>query len=311
MAEKTTALKVRAGLGLGVGRLVEGRDDMAEIADTLEGLGFDSLWTSEVLGSHAPDALTALAFVAGRTDRLKLGTSVLAAPGWPPTRLAKVMATIDQLSGGRFFPVLGLGTNDPDALAAQGIDRGDRASMLDELVPLLRDIWSRDVVNHAGRHYTVTDYRPHMHPVRRHISVWLGGRSPSELRRTGRLGDGWLASFATPDEVADSIAVIEQSATDAGRTVPIDHYGALLLYSLDHAADDVRDFIRWRRPDQPLADVFPEGPDAINALLRRFVAAGATKFVLVPAARPRSWSAELTQLMKEVTYVRDDVEVMR
>lgn len=311
MAGQTATLKVRAGLGLGVGRLVESRDDMAEIADVLEGLGFDSLWTSEVLGSHAPDALTALAFVAGRTDRLKLGTSVLAAPGWPPTRLAKMMATIDRLSDGRFFPVLGLGTNDSDALAAQGIERGDRASMIDELVPLLRDIWSRDVVNHVGRHYNITDYHPHLHPVRRRISVWLGGRSPSELRRVGRTGDGWLASFATPQEIAESIPVIERAAAEADRTVPIDHYGTLLLYSLRRADDDVREFIRWRRPDQAVAEVFPEGPDAINDLLRRFVDAGATKFVLVPAARPQSWTAELSQLMEEVSYVRDDVEVMR
>jgi probable F420-dependent oxidoreductase len=284
---------------------------MSEIADALEGLGFDSLWTSEVLGSHAPDALTTLAFVAGRTDRLKLGTSVLAAPGWPPTRLAKVMATVDQLSDGRFFPVLGLGTNDADALAAQGIDRGDRASMLDELVPLLRDIWGQDVVNHVGRHYSVLNYRPHLHPVRRRISVWLGGRSTSELRRVGRIGDGWLASFATPDEITESISVIKQSAANADRSVPVDHYGTLLLYSLRRADDDVRDFIRWRRPDQPLEDVFPEGPDAINALLRRFVDAGATKFVLVPAARPESWTAELARLMEEITYVRDDLEVAR
>ncbi len=304
-------MKVRAGLGLGVGRLVEGRADMVEIADSLESLGFDSLWTSEVLGSHAPDALTALAFVAGRTTRLKLGTSVVAAPGWPPARLAKVMATIDQLSAGRFFPVLGLGTNDADALAAQGIERGDRASMIDELVPLLRDIWSQDVVNHVGRHYSVVNYRPHLHPVRRKISIWLGGRSRSELQRVGRLGDGWLASFATPEEIAESVGVIERSAKEAGRTVPIDHYGTLLIYSLRRAPDDVRDFIRWRRPDQRIEDVFPEGPDALNALLRRYVDAGATKFVLVPAARPRSWTAELSQLMEEITYVRGDVEVAR
>ena len=307
----SNTFKVRAGLGLGVGRLVEGRNDMAEIADTLDGLGFDSLWTSEVLGSHAPDALTTLAFVAGRTTRLKLGTSVLAAPGWPPTRLAKAMATIDQLSDGRFFPVLGLGTNDADALAAQGVQRGDRAPLIEELVPLMREIWSQDVVNHTGRHYTVMNYQPHLHPVRRNISVWLGGRSRAELRRVGRLGDGWLASFATPDEIAEAIPVIEDSASSVGRTVPNDHYGVLLLYSLRPADDEVRDFLRWRRPDQSVENVFPEGPDAINTLLRRYVDAGATKFVLVPATRPQSWTAELSQLMEEITYVRENTEVSR
>ncbi|EHB48707.1 Luciferase-like, subgroup [Mycolicibacterium rhodesiae JS60] len=295
---------VRAGLGLGVGRMVEGRSDLIEIVDLLEELGFDSLWTSEVLGSHAPDALATLAFAAGRTERLKFGTSVLSLPGWSPTRLAKYMATLDQLSAGRFFPVVGLGTADADALAAQGVDRRDRGPMTEEMIPLLRRIWASDVVNHVGDHYQVQNYRPHIHPMRRGLSVWLGGRSAPELQRVGRLADGWLASFATPAEIACSVPIIEEAAAVAGRTIDSDHYGTLLLYSLRKVDDNVRDFIRWRRPDQPVGEVFPEGADALNALLESFVAAGATKFVLVPAARPDSWEAELAALMEHVTYVR-------
>ncbi len=303
------SVKVRAGLGLGVGRLIEGRDDLVEVVDTLEGLGFDSLWTSEALGSHAPDALATLAFAAGRTERLKFGTSVLSVPGWAPLRLAKFMTTLDRLSAGRFFPALGLGANDPDALNAQGVPRSDRGSMTEEMIPLLRRLWAEDVVDHDGKHYHVHDFRPHIHPIRRGLSVWLGGRSANELRRAGRLADGWLASFATPDEIAGSIPVVRGAAEAAGRQIPDDHYGVLLLYSLRPVDDGVREFIRWRRPDRRIAELLPESPEALNALLEQYVRAGATKFVLVPASRPESWKRELNKLMEHIAYVRDDVRI--
>jgi probable F420-dependent oxidoreductase len=296
--------KIRVGLGLGLGRLVKGRGCLTEIVDTLEALEFDSLWTSDVPGSHALDPLTVLTFAAARTQRLKLGTAVLPVPGLQPARLAKAMASLDILSDGRFFPVLGLGTADSDALGAQGVTREDRGPMTEEMLPLLRRIWAEDVVDHDGRYFHLTHYRPHIHPVRRSIPLWLGGRSSSELRRTGRLADGWLASFARPDEVSESIQVIEAAAAEAGRAIASDHFGALLLYTLEPVTEEVSDFVRWRRPDCMISDVFPVGAEAVNRLLTKFVAAGATKFVLIPAVRPASWTRELEELRDVVSYVR-------
>lgn len=300
----TAGLRCRVGLGLGVGRLIEDGRDLAAIVDSLEGLGFDSLWASEVLGSHAPDPVAALAFAAARTSRIKLGTSVMVAPGRTPAHLAKEAASLDLLSGGRFFPVLGLGAPDSDALAALGVDRCDRGPMCEEMVPLLRRIWAEDRVDHQGRYFRLDDYRPHLHPVRRDMPVWLGGRSDRELRRAGRLADGWLASFAAPDEVERSIPVVQGAAVAAGRRIEEDHYGVLLLYSLEEADNDVDEFLEWRRPDRAKSEIFPEGPEAMVELLRRFAAAGATKFILVPAARPASWEHHLADVA-EVLYEVD------
>ena len=292
----TSAVACRVGFGLGVGRLVDGACDVAQIVDALDDLGFDSFWVSEVLGSHAPDPVAALAFAAARTKSLKLGTSVMVAPGRSPAMLAKQAATLDLLSNGRFLPILGLGTADADAVQPTGVSRSDRGPITDEMVPLLRRLWAEDLVVHDGHYFKLDGYRPHIHPRARKLPLWLGGRSNTELSRVGRLGDGWLASFATPDEVFDSIPIVQSAAAAANRSIDDDHFGVLLLYSLSPVPPEVDEFIRWRRPDRSKAELLPVGPAEIATLLRSFVAAGANKFILVPAVRPADWGQHLADL---------------
>jgi alkanesulfonate monooxygenase SsuD/methylene tetrahydromethanopterin reductase-like flavin-dependent oxidoreductase (luciferase family) len=119
-------LKVRIGLGIGTQPL---HDDAAfgPLVDDLERLGFDSLWLSERLTNATIDPLVGLAFAAGRSRRLKLGTSVLVLPGRNPALLAKAIASLDRLSGGRCLPAFGLGAPDPAEHQAFGIDRAERA----------------------------------------------------------------------------------------------------------------------------------------------------------------------------------------
>lgn len=102
-------LKIRVGIGLGTMTTAGVPDRFTGIVDRCEELGFDSLWMSERIGAPTPDPLIALAVAAGRTQKLKLGTSVLILPGRNPIVLAKELATLDVLSGGRFLPAVGLG----------------------------------------------------------------------------------------------------------------------------------------------------------------------------------------------------------
>ena len=102
-------MKVRIGLGLGTQVPTDDAGELAELVDSLEDLGFDSLWLSERATGVAPDPLVALAVAAGRTRRLKLGTSVLVLPGRNPVLLAKQLASLDRLSDGRLLPAVGLG----------------------------------------------------------------------------------------------------------------------------------------------------------------------------------------------------------
>ena len=109
--------KVRIGVGLGTATDEASGPGFAAVVDRLEALGFDSLWLSERASGPVPDPLVALAVAAGRTTHLKLGTSVLVVPGRNPVLLAKAMASLDVLSGGRFLPAVGLYFRLKDRLA--------------------------------------------------------------------------------------------------------------------------------------------------------------------------------------------------
>src|SRR5262249_27523740 len=142
-------VKIRIGYGLGVQGL---RDDgrFGELVDGLEGGGFDSLWLSERLTGTAPDPLVGLAFAAGRTRKLKLGTSVQVLPGRNPAVVAKEWASLDRLSGGRALPAFGLGVANPAEQQAFGVAREERAAWFDEALPLVRRFWTEDAVDHRG-----------------------------------------------------------------------------------------------------------------------------------------------------------------
>src|SRR5581483_12414852 len=112
------------------------------MVDELERLRFDSLWLSERLTGLAPDPLIGLAVAAGRTRRLKFGTSVLVVPGRNPVILAKELASLDVLSGGRMLPAVGLGAVRPAEQAAFGVAREARAAWFEEALPLMRELWT-------------------------------------------------------------------------------------------------------------------------------------------------------------------------
>jgi alkanesulfonate monooxygenase SsuD/methylene tetrahydromethanopterin reductase-like flavin-dependent oxidoreductase (luciferase family) len=105
-------VKVRVGYGLGTQAPTDPAS-LAALVDELERLRFDSLWLSERLTGPAPDPVVGLAFAAARTTHLKFGTSVMVLPGRNPVVLAKELATLDRLSGGRLLPAFGLGVRDP------------------------------------------------------------------------------------------------------------------------------------------------------------------------------------------------------
>ena len=292
-------MKIRIGLGLGIAGL---RDDrrFGELVDALEGRGFDSLWLSERVGGDAPDPLVGLSFAAGRTERLKLGTSVQVLPGRNPALLAKAWASLDRLSGGRALPAFGLGNPVAAEHPAFGVAREDRAAIFDEALPLLRRLWSEDAVDHDGTwfHYQGLTVRPK--PIEPHLDVWLGGRAPSELRRCGRLADGWLASFCTPADCAAGRQVIEQAAADAGREIDAEHFGAMVTYAHDAIPDALRQRFAASRPDADAADIVAVGLEQLRERLCAYTDVGFSKLVLVPLQEPDDWRAELDRVGKAV-----------
>lgn len=288
-------MKIRFGVGLGTSNVLGEPSAFGPLVDLLEELRFDSLWISERAAGPTLDPLAAIAFAAGRTTRLKFGTSVLVVPGRNPVLLAKSLATIDAMSGGRLLPAFGLGTPNPQEHEAFGVERGERASWFEEAVPLMRRLWSEDSVTHEGPRFRVHDFSLWPRPVGR-MEVWLGGRGRTELDRTGRLSQGWLGAFQTPDDAGRSRVEIEAAAARHGRTIDDDHFGTVLMYARGEVPQPVVERIGRVSPGTAVSDLVPSDADELTDLVSRYVANGLTKFVLVPVSRPVSWESELAWL---------------
>ncbi len=297
-------MSVRFGVGLGTQQLLTSPDDFAEVVDSLEELRFDSLWMSERVTGPALDPLAALGYVAGRTQRLKFGTSVLVVPGRNPVLLAKELATLDVLGGGRLLLALGLGAVDPDEQQAFGVDRAERGPWFDEALPLMRRLWRERDVTHDGERFHVDGLSIEPRPVGR-MEAWLGGSTPAEYRRTGRLADGWLGSLQTPEESAQARGVIEAAAREHDRAIDDDHFGSTVLYAHDSYSPAVAALLARRRPGRSPEELVPCGDAALVSLLTAYVEAGLSKFVLVPTEPPASWRNELTWLASVVHPLQD------
>lgn len=279
-------VKIRVGLGLGV-RTTLNDSSFLRVVDEMERLRFDSLWLSERIGGSAPDPLVAMSMAAARTTRLKFGMSVMVLPGRNPVVLAKELATLDRMSDGRLLPAFGLGVADPHEQQAFGVERSARARIFDESLAILRACWTDEVVSHHGEHFHYESLRVEPKPVQRPPDVWLGGIAPSELARVGRLADGWLPSFVTPEDAARGWEAVTTKAAEHGRTIDPEHFGVLVPYSLTAPPAGLLAGLAQRRPDLEDPSVLvPVGWDQLAATIGRFIAVGASKFVIVPMAEP-------------------------
>jgi probable F420-dependent oxidoreductase len=178
-------------------------------------------------GGAAQDYLepfSLLAYLAHATRRITLGTSVLVIPYRNPLVTAKMLATIDVLSGGRIILGAGVGwlREEFEALAAPPFEA--RGAVTDEYLRLMRAVWTTDPVTFEGRHYAVRDVHALPKPAQRGgIPIWIGGHTDAAVRRAGALGDGWHPialrppGLLFPDEYADKAEAVRAAAREAGR----------------------------------------------------------------------------------------------
>jgi probable F420-dependent oxidoreductase len=287
-------VKVRIGYGLGT-RASSDPDRFAALVTGLEARRFDSLWLSERVTGDCPDPIVGLGVAAGLTTKIKFGFSVLVVPGRNPMLLAKELATLDRLSKGRLLPAFGLGAAIPSEHQAFGVARGDRAKIFDEVLPLLRRFWAGEAVDHDGEFHRYEGAVVRPLPAQDPLEIWLGGIAPSELRRCGRLGDGWLPSFCTADDVRDGIAVIETVAAEHDRKIDPEHFGALIPYCDGPIPDVVAAGIAKRRPGLDPSTVIASGFAELETMIRAHIDVGGSKFVVIPLAEPDDWDAHLAE----------------
>jgi probable F420-dependent oxidoreductase len=211
--------------------------------------------------------------------------------------LAKELATLATMSNGRLLPAFGLGAVDPVEQQAFGVERTERAAIFDETLDVMRKCWTGRAFSHDGPrfHYDGVVVQPA--PTR--MDVWLGGIAPSELRRVGRLADGWLPSFVLPDDAAAGRLVIEQTCDEHDREIEDDHYGVLIPYSFGPIPDVLKALLAKRRPDlDDVTRLVPDSWESLQQMINRFVDIGTTKFVVLPLDEPGTadrWVAHLTE----------------
>ncbi len=282
---------------MGTGGGFASAETLLELVSGLDALGFDSLWLSEVLTGPVVDPLIGLAWAAASNPRLKIGTTALL-PGRNVLRLAKQLASLDRLSGGRLLVTLVPGlTYAPERLAI-GVEPKQRGAVIDDAMPLLRRLWAGETVSHEGPAGRFHDVRLSPLPLQQPLEMWLGGTAPAALERCGRLSDGWLPSLCTPDEAAGGRRVIEDAAARAGRTISPEHFGLSVGYASVPLDPDAARTLAARRPRA--LELTPVGYPALRRTIERFIAVGFSKFVVRPLIAPRSWRAELDALAAAV-----------
>jgi probable F420-dependent oxidoreductase len=288
-------VKVRIGISLGsAGTPAE----FTAAVDRLERDGVDSLWLPEMVYGSLVDPFIGMAHALARTARLKVGTGVSVLPGRHPVLVAKQLASLAGLAPGRVLPVFGLRPARRGERAVFPVP-GPRDEVFDESLRLLRLLLTEDIVTFNGRFFAVYGASVGPRPAKP-LDVWLGGSAPGALRRVGRLGDGWLASFITPAEAAAGRAAIKEAAAAAGREIEEDHYGISLAVATEGIPDALIAAARERRPDaDPASLVATSWPDA-RRMIEEYVAAGLTKFVIRPAAAVTSFGDFLERFAAEL-----------
>ncbi|GAA3297134.1 TIGR03619 family F420-dependent LLM class oxidoreductase [Dactylosporangium vinaceum] len=232
-------MALRVGIGLPQLKHFDARTAVTRAARAAEEIGYDSVWVFERFlrpqdqgGPHGlyqmPDVpwpvryggvldpLVALTLAAAVTERVELGTCVLIAPLHVPARLARSLASLDAVSGGRLVAGLGAGWSIDEFAALAPRPVTERGAALDEFLDVAAAIWGPDPVAYRNDRWTVAPAEIGPKPARR-IPVYLGGFADAALRRIARRGDGWLPTGLPPAAAGATLARIRAMAADAGR----------------------------------------------------------------------------------------------
>lgn len=234
--------------GIGIPASAAPGDDPVALAREAERLGYDFVSAADHPGGADPsyDTPTMLTWIAARTSRIKVASRVLAVPFRRPAMVAKLAASLDQLSGGRVILGLGAGYSDQEIAAVGGPAQSpaEKIDALAEAIQIIRGAWTCPGYTQDGRHYSVRDLEmaPRPQPS---VPIWLGTFGPRALAVTGRLADGWIPSlgYRPVEEFPAMRRRIDEAALAAGRK-PDDVRGILnLTLRLDPGAEPERDTV--------------------------------------------------------------------
>lgn len=270
--------------------------------------GVDSLWQTDRLVSRRPilECMSTMAVLAGATRRIKFGMNVASAGLRDPLLLAKQCATIDYLSEGRLLPAFGIGSTLGPDWKTTGRPVAGRGRLVDEALDIIAALWRGEAVTTDGEFFQYRGATISPLPVQAELPLWIGGSSPAAIRRTARVGTGWLAGRERPEEAGRAVAAIRSACEENGRGIDDDHYGAGFYYRFGREDEP---FVEARLkaigqnfPDRDPRDAMVVGDaDDIVARISAYVQNDVSKFILRPVGQDDAEVMEQTRrLIREV-----------
>ena len=297
--------------------------DVIAVAERAELLGYDSVWVHDhifmpaLIESRYPynesgiagfayhqdiyDPIAMMAAAAVRTSRVQIGTSVLIVPYRDPLVQAQMIATLDQLSGGRIVLGIGVGWMEEEfealGLAEQFAVRG---RVTDEWIGIARELWtSEGPARYEGRYRSFQDMGGIVKCVQQpHVPIWVGGKGPIAARRVARYGNGYHTISSTPEEVAAEIALVREECEKAGRDfgeIEVSMLGPMVL--LDGDSEQVRGF----------PAVAGGSRDQIIEMLGRYSEAGLEHALTLPAYSVPNWDVPPEAQFEAMQQLAEDI----
>jgi F420-dependent oxidoreductase-like protein len=264
---------MRLGLNIGYWGLGLSQEEQIGLVREAEAAGFDSVWAAEAYGS---DSATVLAWIAAQTDRIKIGSAIFQMPGRSPAMTAMTAATLDNLSSGRML--LGIGSSGPQV--AEGWHGQRFARQLQrtrEYVAIVRKALARERLEFEGEAYTLPlpdgpgkALKLTIAPVQDPIPIYLAAIGPKNTQLCGEIADGWMPFLVSPEHMDDSLTLLREGASRAGRSLD----GSFdIAPNVSVCIDD--DVNRARDVMRPLLALYVGGMGSrernfYNALVRRY-----------------------------------------
>lgn len=290
-------------------------NEVLELAQQVERLGYESAWIGDsLLAKPRLDPLTTLSAIAALTSKITLGTAVLLAALRNPFLLAQQWATLDRISSGRTIMGVGIGggryTRElfEKEFAVTGIKYSQRMRVLEEMIKLVRQLWTQDRVNYKGQFLESEDVSLNPKPSNSSCPIWLSASvAETALRRVAQLADGWIANIVTPEEFAESWRKIQNYTKESGSITPNLHPTFYMYLNIDDdeqkalASSDLflEKYYNTRFSSETLQRWGPFGSaNRIADRMDKTISAGAEGFILHFASlEPRK---QLERFTKEV-----------
>jgi alkanesulfonate monooxygenase SsuD/methylene tetrahydromethanopterin reductase-like flavin-dependent oxidoreductase (luciferase family) len=275
------------------GLFARGLDGVAGFAAAVEAAGLDRLWVGDHVsfrGGQGYDGLVQSTALATLTRHVTVQTAVYLLPLRHPLPVARQVASVAELAPGRLVFGVGVGGDDPAEVANSGVDPATRGRRMDESLALVRRLLAGEIVDHRGDHFALEGaaIRPTPEPA---VPIVVGGRAPAALRRAGRLGDGWLGVWVSPERFAANTAAVARAAGDAGRRDVAWQHGLLAWCGFGPTAAAARPALAasmealYQLPFERFARYSPHGaPEDVAAALAPYVDAGASVILLAAEA---------------------------